>query len=564
MKYVRQLLFLFLQVAFLILFSTNSFSQEGVQDSNLNGFYSSVVKSKSFSKPRLTQIFIYEYVNSGNDSKFFCQIIQFVGKKVSDNFKTTYYIANSRTTDSKSFIINSIVNLDLKGNIHEIKALKILPNQEIEITSLDLKNTSNTISGIYLKESGNSADYEEFLVVVYSKLQERSQKVGQPKGEVIWGNKISDPGKRYNSVKQNGIKLASEVTHLADFRDLSQIRMYYVYDNMNSVKSAINDISRSIPDLLKFKYQSKMDPLIYHFPNLKEILVENNKTGVTTHRILVDRGFSSFNFDVELTSEGLKEREMEEEKIARTAQAKIDREEAIAKEAKLSKEKRDKSDAEKALSNPSGAVLMLDGSPKGRRKAANNFMFGEEFTQLFEQYSNNVVKEYEDKGAIKPIDTEAYFKNIFYGAFNKLKPELVSKNLFGSKDYFPEFHNAFIFYAYKKFGKSYFPNMVLKEFKILTTETETNNFGNKYEREIVTPYEIYMPQSHLAKFNQYLSSDQFSRSGEEFLVEFEYLILSFLDNYSANSLAFAQMMINLYNYSNGLPPVSKKDQLINP
>ncbi|MEB2778563.1 hypothetical protein SYJ56_24860 [Algoriphagus sp. D3-2-R+10] len=561
MKYVRQLLLVFLQVAFLILFSTYSYSQEGAQTSNLNGIYSCVVKSKSFSKPRLTQIFIYEYVKSGNNSRFFCQIKQFAGKKASDNFKTTYYIANSRSTDGNSFMIKSIVNLDYKGNTHEIKELKILPNQEIDITSLDFHNTSNTITGIYMKESGDSADFEEFLGTVYSKLQERTQKVGQQTDEVVWGTKIANSGKRYNSVKQNGIKLSSEVTHLADFRDLSQIRMNYVYQNMNSVNSTINDISQSLPTLLKYKYQSQIDPLIYHFPNLKEILVENKTTGVTTHRILVDRGLNSFNFDVELTSEGLKEREMEEEKIASIAQAKKNREEAIANEAKLSKEKKDKSDAEKAIFNPSGVVLKLDGSSKGTRNEVNNFLFGKELTQLFQQYSNSVVKEFEDKGAINSIDTEAYFKNVFYGEFNKLKPELVSNNLFGSKDYFPEFHNAFIFYAYKKFGKSYFPNMVLKEFEILTTETRTNNFGNKDVTEILTPYEIYLPISHLEKFNQYLSKDQFSRSGEDFLVEFEYLILSFLDTYSADSLAFAQMMKNLYNYSNGLPPVSKKDQL---
>jgi hypothetical protein len=563
MKSIRQIILIFFQVAFLTFFCNYSYSQEGARISNLNGIYSSVVKSQSFSKPRLTQIYIYEYVNSGNDSKFFCQIKQFVGKKASDNFKTTYYIANSRSDDGNSFMINSIVNLDYKENTHEIKELKILSNGEIEITSLDNKNTSNTITGIYMKENSSSADFEEFLGTVYSKLQERTQKVGPQMNEVVWGTKIANPGRSYNSVKQNGIKLASEVTHLADFRDLSQIRMNYVYQNMNSVNSTINDISLSLPSLLKYKYQSRMDPLIYYFPNLKEILVENKTTGVTTHRILVDRGLNSFSFNVELTSEGLKERKMEEEKIASAAQAKIDREEATANEAKLSKESKDKSDAEKAISNPSGAVLMLDGSPKGTRNEVNNFLFGEELVQLFEQYSNNVVKEFEDKGAIKPIDTEAYFKNIFYGNFYKLKPELVSNNLFGSKDYFPEFHNAFIFYAYENFGKSYFPNMVLKEFKILTTETTTNILGNKDERRILTPYEIYLPKSHLDKFNQYLTKDQFSMSGEEFLVEFEYLILSFLDKYSADSLAFAQMMKNLYNFSNGLPPVANKDQLDN-
>lgn len=549
---------------FILFFQITCFSQQkfDVPNSGLNGFYSCVVKSKSFSKPRMTHIYIYEYISSGSNSKFFCQIDQYQGKRASGKPKSTYYIGSARSNGTNDFFISPIVNLDYKSNTHEMKQLKLLSNNQAEITSLDRWNTMNTITGIYSKESPSSANFDGFLNTVYSKLFERTRRVGQKEDEVIWGLKVANSGKRYGSVKQSGVKLMTKIKELSELHNANVIEMSYDHKNMSPNRSDIEDVNLWLPSLLKYKYQSRMDPLIYHFPNLKEIVITDGKTGLETHKVTVNRGFYGFSFNAAPTAIGIKEKENEERQIAMAAKAKKDREEAMVQSVKQAKEKKDMLAAERAKHNPSNEVLRLDASAKGQRNDVNNFIFGKEFTEKFQQYAQGLVKQFEDKGMIKTIDADEYFKNIFYGNFQKLSPELVSRNLLGNKDYFPEFYNAFLFYAHKKLGNSYFPNMVIKEFDIITTKTETNNFGNEEESQTVTPYKIYLPKSCLPKFNSYLNKNQFSWSGEEFLVDFEYLILSFLETYNADSLPFIQMMQNLYRYSNKLPPVTKRNELV--
>lgn len=560
LNFIKTALFLILLVSTTICLSQNKFK---INNNGLNGFYSGVVQSKNFSKPRMTHIYICEYVNSLGNSKFFCQITQYQGKKAFGSSKTTYYIGEAIKAADNTFQLGSIVNLDYKGNTHEIKDLKLLSNQEAEIISNDKYYALNTISGLYKRQEATASNFDGFLSTVYSKLLERTRRPGQPENEIVWGTKLANTGKRYGSVKQSGIKLFTKMNEIPELYNAEVIDMFYEYDDKTSDKSSINTVSIWLTDILKFKYQSKMNPLIYHFPNLKTINVINPITGLVTHQIQVAHSFYGLNFDVKPTDEGLKIREEEEFNIAEIKRRKIENEQSKVQRLNQQKEDKDKSDALAAKYNPSNEVLRLDMSSKGKRNGIQNALFGKEFMDMFNQYTESVTRDYEDKGLIEIIDADQYFKNIFYGNFDKLKPELVSRNVLGSKDYFPEFYNAFLFYAHNKYGKSYYPNMVSKEFEIITTEKTINGLGIETHRsETTTPYKIYIPKPYLAKFNQYLNKNQFSMSGEKFLVDFEYLILSFLNTYTADSLPFIQMMQNLYRFSYGKSPISKKDELI--
>lgn len=213
--------------------------------------------------------------------------------------------------------------------------------------------------------------------------------------------------------------------------------------------------------------------------------------------------------------------------------------------------------------NPSELILKIDNKPKGKRYETNKAVFGEAYEKL-----NNLVEamraDAEDSGQVIVLNAKEYFENIFYGEFSKLSPRKTNRNMFGhSTDYFPNFHNAFLYYANKKFGNKYFPNMTTKTFKMERTKVTEDATGNK----IFNPagdklYMIFLPVSHYDKFDEYLDKNQFSIYSESFYLEFEYLMLSFFENYDPTSKAFKQMMQNLYRYSKGLRPVSVKDNLM--
>ena len=244
----------------------------------------------------------------------------------------------------------------------------------------------------------------------------------------------------------------------------------------------------------------------------------------------------------------------------KTINTKPDQNEIAARKKAL--EEKDKAKLAANRINPSNTILRLDKSPKGRRNEAGNALFGKEYNDKLNQLFDEMSESLDQSPDIKVIDSEQYFKNIFYGHFSELKPELVSKSLFGSKDYFPDFHNAFLFYANREFGNDYSPNMRSKKFDIVTTNTTKDGFGNVISSyDSTTPYELFLPQAFLPKFNQYLNKNQFSWSGEQFNIEFERLILSFLYQHKPDSLAFKQMMQNVYRYSKGMDPVSKKEAL---
>ena len=212
--------------------------------------------------------------------------------------------------------------------------------------------------------------------------------------------------------------------------------------------------------------------------------------------------------------------------------------------------------------NPSGVVsLKINKKPKGTRHEVNLKLYGQGYTDKIYQL-NNVIKGMlldDEEEHIKLINTEKYFNNLFYGKFPDLNPKKVSWGLTGSKDYFPEFYNAFMFYTNEKYGDNYYPNMVRKDFVINTKRFK----GDRMESETDTPFTVYLPVTFLNKFELYLNTNQFSWSGETFEFEFEWLILSFLNNYNPDSLAFKQMMQNLYRYANNKPPAKAQAELLN-
>lgn len=220
--------------------------------------------------------------------------------------------------------------------------------------------------------------------------------------------------------------------------------------------------------------------------------------------------------------------------------------------------------AELMKKNPSGVTLSFDGKRRGNRNRGTQALYGEEAAGKIREMNNYILNALNSDPNIIVINWKSYIINMFYGNFDKLKPSLTNKGIFGtSGDYFPEFHNGFLYYVHQQYGDSYYPNLTYKDFKIITTRTRKDGTGMIVNQsQIPTPYRIYLPKLFKDKFEQYLDKDQFSWSGEQFNLEMEYLILDFLSQYDPKSDAFKQLMNNIYRYSKKMDPVIKKEELV--
>jgi len=214
--------------------------------------------------------------------------------------------------------------------------------------------------------------------------------------------------------------------------------------------------------------------------------------------------------------------------------------------------------------NPSGVTLSFDGKRRGNRNNGTEVLLGEEYAEKIRELHQYIRKSLSSDPNIIVMNWTSYINNMFYGNFDKLKPELTNKGMAGfSGDYFPEFHNGFLYYVHQQYGDSYYPNLTYIDFKIITTRTKKDGTGMIINQsKIPTPYRIYLPKMFEAKFEQYLDKNQFSWSGEQFDLEMEYLILDFLSQYDPNSDAFKQLIQNIYRYSRKMKPVEKKSELV--
>lgn len=250
------------------------------------------------------------------------------------------------------------------------------------------------------------------------------------------------------------------------------------------------------------------------------------------------------------------------DKVKQQELIKKENEKKIAKEKKLAKKELE---ITSSINNPSGKVLKINLDPKGRRFENGVALAGKENTIKIIEMGRAMEFELQDEGRSKfrPLDEKKYFEDIFYGNFEGLNPKENNSSLLGtSSDYFPEFHNAFLYYTNQKFGNNYFSNMAKDEFEIITTKTTKDGYGNVISSyNVRTPYKVFLPKVFLLKFSQFRDENQFSETGERFNIDFEYLILSFLDNYGPNTMVFKQMMQNLYRYSMGKVPVNINDNI---
>ncbi len=236
-------------------------------------------------------------------------------------------------------------------------------------------------------------------------------------------------------------------------------------------------------------------------------------------------------------------------------------------------EKKQKILSELAPRNPSNIILELDTSPKGRRKVLDELLMGKKTSDYVLGTFNALRIELERERARKemtigndPLFMKDYFESIFYGHFDRIKSDKTKLVFIFNNDKaraFRQMHNGFLYYASTVYSK-YYKNNILDAFTIY--QTKRNKYSGEERRTgIETDYVIWIPNKLNPKFQEYWDNDwehQFGSDNESFSPEFEWLALSFLSQHNPDSLAFKQLLENLYRYSNDLDPVTSKSSLM--
>lgn len=525
-----------------------------VGNNGINGIYSGLIKSSKKSKPQLVNIYIYEYIQYNSEIKFLCQIEKYQTKKAKGVPIIYQYYGYASGISDGTYEMKSSVKVGSQTSRFkmEISELILLSNGKFVIQGKKLRNSSqySLIDGTYEKKSVENEDYDRFLRNIYNNIIGSYKPYRGKENVAYWGKAYATvPKAKYSwqQKKLTPIFLTTSFYNIEDLHNNQTIEVMY-YDSFTVISGTrMEFLSNKLDQAFNYNGgQRDKNPLIYYFPYLKNISVKNFKTGEITHTVDVHRDFYKFRFTVTPTTLGLTKtkKEKQDKRLAEEALIQKEKEKRLLIEE--AKAKKDKKDSEVGY-NPSGIILNIEKKPRGTRNKAGEILYGKEYNDAINKLSGILSQKLNNSEDVNVIDAEKYFKNIFYGNFVDLKPEKVSKGLLGSINYFPEFHNAFLFYAYQELGESYYPNMTTVNFKTSTTRT---------------PFEIVIPKVFSNTFMSYLDENQFSWSGEHFDREFEYLMLSFFERYSPDSLVFKQMMQNLYRYANGLKPVRAKSELI--
>lgn len=282
-----------------------------IDNSGLNGFYSAIIDGKNFERPRLTQIYIYEYRKTNTGSRFFCKVIQYQGKRASGKHKASYFVA-SADSYNKNIDVRSLFTFHKIGSHQfDIKGIDIISDTSVSIIGKE-QNSYNTITGTYKRHPVSETDFDDFLNVCYTKLLEKYRVYGQANDEIIWGTKTANSGQRYNSVRQSGIKLTSKFKNAAELYNSSTIEMVSDYDGKLQYTSKTDDEQNMLSNALNHKRGTNMEPLAYYFPNLNKIDVRDSKSNALLYKLKVNHENFGLSFEINNTNEAkaLKEKEI--------------------------------------------------------------------------------------------------------------------------------------------------------------------------------------------------------------------------------------------------------------
>jgi len=526
------------------------FSQKSykIYEKGLTGFYSAVVKGRN--GKQLTHIYIYEISSSknGKQSLIYYMVEQFEKKRPKPPSTKSFFLATQKETSSNSFILKRY-----NGPFSYRTAItNITKNSNFEI-SVEGNTSYNDISGKYKKYSIHFVNNTEFMDYYYEKIfNSRRVMISRNREYIFWARQDAKRG-GYNRDPINGIKLKSKLQPWIKLHNNETLKMYYDYTNLNSKIAPMEVMSSSVRDLLLHRAHFSHAPLLFYLPNLKKINLYDSKSEELNFIITLEKSHNYMNFNVRKSKDGIAR---EKEQLLAIKQKKEDeqkRKEELEREREEAQRQRDLADAKGGI-NPSGEIIRVDNSPKGGRVNSTmslwSSLIGRDAAQqlqkstmaYFGELSNYTTSSYD------PVDL---FKSIFYGKFSDF-----------DRRHIDHLYNGFIYYANQAYGDSYYPNMENHSFNLIT-ETTRENPGNRYaapiETESIRQFNIYMPLGYKEKFDKYLNEEQLSQAGGEFPLKF--VIISFLQQYDPQSLAFKQMMINIYNYANRLPPVSSKVEI---
>jgi len=518
-----------LLILFLQTIVCNSQDITKIRQEGLNGIFSSVKKDKS-GKKKLIKIYLYKIV-SNDSKKILGKVEKFPSKKEKGDPKEGYFTSDFQIIGNSYLLSNLIL---LSRHDENFYSIKIEGKNFISVSLNDSSNSEygyigglkkgNILKGEYQRVESQIEEYQKFIINAYKKLLNKSS-IGYYR--FYLGNSV---GFDELFIKNSNTRSADEV--ILSLLRASVVQASFFSESEKKLKKSykfdISSLEAKIPEILNFK-KRRFSPTLNYFPNIN--IIETQYFKISN----ISRRQDGVDVKIEKTYEGeLKETEFVEfkkdQELSKIRQKEKSRK---AKNHNINKFR-------KSIVNPSGIYLDID-------KNANFLP------------SNEIGGTH-----IRTINKEAFFRNLYYGNFDDLEPTTTNVLLLGnSKNYFPDFHNAFLYFAWKKHGDNYYPNMTLQTFEIKRTTKHKNGFGQVIaEYNNNSSYEISIPNAFILKFEDYLNEDQFSIYGEQFDYEFKKLIISFLDKYAPNSLPFKQMMHNLYRYSNNLKAVSKKEHLL--
>ncbi|TBV26654.1 hypothetical protein DMZ43_06205 [Meridianimaribacter sp. CL38] len=368
---IKSKLFLLGLVVFFNL-SVGAQTQFKIDNSGINGFYSAIIDGKNFERPRLTQIYIYEYRKTNTGSRFFCKVIQYQGKRASGKYKASYFVGSTEVY-SKNIDVRSLFTLHKIGN-HQfnIKGIDIISDTSVSIIGNET-NSYNTITGTYKRHPVSTADFDDFLNVSYTKLLEKYRVYGQANDEIIWGTKTANSGQRYNSVKKSGIELTSKLINVIELYNASTIEMISDYDGQLQYTSKTDDEQNMLSSALNHKRGTNMEPLAYFFPNLNKIHVRDGKSKALLYKLNVKHESYGLSFDINNTNEAiaLKDKEITaiEAKKAKELELKKAREQ---EQERIYKEYKEKQQAKELAWQQ--ALLVSKEKQKAYKKENNNIV----------------------------------------------------------------------------------------------------------------------------------------------------------------------------------------------
>ncbi|WP_421921176.1 hypothetical protein [Marinifilum sp.] len=502
--------------AFILLVTLTSFSlyTHAQVNEEISGVYSGIVRTQS--QRKLTKIELYQgyspiYKKPAKVTEWvsvFLRITQYDNKKGKGEPSTIVYHGriNQKLIDGYHSLDLKTIQKDkrtgkFRGNTGTKKILlKYLSDGKFEIKNIGLH-------GEYEKV-GDAAQVEGLVRFVCKiRLQESIAR----NGSLVLGSlsKVNEdvfdplikPG-------QNGISIYIDSSKIDNVLFDKEIHANYKLERNNSARRSQSDISLSykiIKPALGVSPNGNYGfiPLV-SFPNVEKLILHDAKTSEAHFIVSIHKSRSRATLFVKKTTEAIENHD------SYITSYKIAKDKAIMAEHEFKMKRKER--LRNKEFNPSGVGL--------------DFGFGIEGSYLNKEMWSTIRK-------------------VFYGEF-----ELVDKN------YFPRFHNTFLWYASKIYGPSYSKENVKEDVHLETIEEYPNGHSEVVQTH---HFEIWMQPRFVNNFRSFKDEGDFTLVNVAFA--WGEKVNQLLTEYTAESLMFKQLLENVYRYSEGLPPVKTIEEL---